>query len=455
MSAPCFFVCSSYHCKNRRIKHKNIFLTGRNIFCNPSCTTDEIFCKWKKRRSSATLKVPPLYLASIPTWNELENKLSQLLGNNIYRYRLGEKQEDCRVVIFTDENLWCPFTKRICFQLEEKGIPYRFWYLNMFKLAPWYKDINPRCQIPTAIVDGEIVVDSPVIMKYIEDKFPGTKPLMPKNMTRKMKEDLYDFERLERRISNTWLLWFKKFFSEEQSLDSFYFTLDRVEEALRIYPGPFFFGEEFSLVDILYAPFMDAIAATALYYKGIPVRKTGGLFPAVEEWFDALSRRPVYQNIRSDEMTIIRALPYQFDHAEVLPQAKRIAQRMELEMRNIDISQAKNDPFEFQSRLLASSKLVFERTSMLEKLCESLSISPQSTELTNLDIVLRLLSNALIEGCVSMQDVVLHNMSLTSRCLNVLKDVIQVPKDLRYPAFRQLVAYLNLMMNNINTQPKA
>ncbi|GJD09741.1 Glutathione S-transferase DHAR2 [Galdieria sulphuraria] len=457
MSGTCFVAFSSYISKQRRLcKAKNFFSCRKYNICTFSSRDSPLFNR-EVVRSSPAVKLAQLLIASIPTWTELESKVSQLLGSKVYSYRLGEweRYEDCRVVIFTDENLWCPYTKRICFQLEEKSIPYRFWYLNMFQLPSWYKDINPRCQVPTAIIDGEIVYDSPVIMKYIEDRFPETKPLMPESMTKKMKEDLYDFERLERRISNTWLLWFDKLFSEEESLDSFYFTLDRVEEALHIYPGPFFFGEHFSLVDILYAPFMDAIAATALYYKGIPVRKTGGLFPAIEEWFDALSRRPVYQNIRSDEMTMIRALPYQFDHTEILPQEKRIAERMETDMRNMDMKQVKKDPFESQNRLLASSKLIHERTLILEVLRSSLGIPHDSTDFVTLDTMLRFVSNVLIEGYFSMQDFVLDNLSLISSSLNLLKDTIQVPRDLKYPAFRQLIAYLNFIMDNLKMQAES
>lgn len=52
---------------------------------------------------------------------------------------------------------------------------------------------------------------------------------------------------------------------------AFVATMDAVEEGLGATPGPYFL-EDFSLVDITFAPFLERIAASIAYYKGMAVR---------------------------------------------------------------------------------------------------------------------------------------------------------------------------------------
>ena len=53
---------------------------------------------------------------------------------------------------------------------------------------------------------------------------------------------------------------------------AFIATLDVVEKELGAAGGPYFLGAELSLVDIVFAPFLERIAASLAYYKGFFVR---------------------------------------------------------------------------------------------------------------------------------------------------------------------------------------
>lgn len=49
-------------------------------------------------------------------------------------------------------------------------------------------------------------------------------------------------------------------------------TMREVETALGSEGGPFFLGKELSLVDIVFAPFLERIVASIPYYKGEQLR---------------------------------------------------------------------------------------------------------------------------------------------------------------------------------------
>ena len=57
----------------------------------------------------------------------------------------------------------------------------------------------------------------------------------------------------------------------ESNRDQFCRTMDVIDKELREAPGPYFLSE-FGLVDITFAPFLERIVSSLLYYKGFVVR---------------------------------------------------------------------------------------------------------------------------------------------------------------------------------------
>jgi glutathione S-transferase len=47
--------------------------------------------------------------------------------------------------------------------------------------------------------------------------------------------------------------------------------MDEINSQLEVAPGPYFLSE-FGLVDITFAPFLERIVSSLLYYKGFAVR---------------------------------------------------------------------------------------------------------------------------------------------------------------------------------------
>lgn len=51
--------------------------------------------------------------------------------------------------------------------------------------------------------------------------------------------------------------------------------MDTVDREMQAAGGPFFLGKELSMVDVVFTPFLERIAASIYYYKGFVVRGEG------------------------------------------------------------------------------------------------------------------------------------------------------------------------------------
>jgi len=73
-------------------------------------------------------------------------------------------------------------------------------------------------------------------------------------------------------------------------------------------------GKTVTLVDFQFAPFLERMAASLMYYKGFQMRVAPGVktdYPAVNRWFDAMETLPSYQLTKSDYYTHCWDLPPQ------------------------------------------------------------------------------------------------------------------------------------------------
>lgn len=197
--------------------------------------------------------------------------------------------------------------------LEEKKIPYRVEKVNMRCYGdkpPQFSRMQPSGQIPVAIIDGVVYGQSNDILAQLEDEqaFGAYKSLRP---TKGQEARMQELLRLERQIFSAWMYWLTG--GGESSKRSFVQTLMQVERALQ-QSGPFFMGQQVTMVDFQYAPFLERMAASLLYYKGFQMRVAPGVttdYPAVNRWFDAMEALPSYQLTKSDYYTHCWDLPPQ------------------------------------------------------------------------------------------------------------------------------------------------
>lgn len=76
-------------------------------------------------------------------------------------------------ILYNAPQSTCSQKVRIC--LWEKGLQFEEKKLDLFKgdqLTPEYKKLNPNGVVPTLIHDEEIIIDSSVIIEYLDELFP-------------------------------------------------------------------------------------------------------------------------------------------------------------------------------------------------------------------------------------------------------------------------------------------
>ncbi|MDY6947068.1 MAG: glutathione S-transferase family protein [Pseudomonadota bacterium] len=74
---------------------------------------------------------------------------------------------------------------KVLFALEEKNIAFEDAVIDRHELtAPWYLALNPNGVVPTIVHDGNVIIESTVILNYLDDAFEGH-PLRPADPVRK------------------------------------------------------------------------------------------------------------------------------------------------------------------------------------------------------------------------------------------------------------------------------
>ena len=200
--------------------------------------------------------------------------------------------------------------------LEEKRIPYRIEKVNMRcygSKEPSFLRLQPNGNIPVAIIDGITYNQSNDIIFALEQTFSSQhhKPLVPKDeQTAQKARRLLS---LERQLFGAWMQWLT---GGSYGKDGFLQVLQEVERELDSNEkgGDFFLGPNVSIVDVMFAPFLERMCASMLYFKGFQIRYAPGevrRWKAINRWFDAMETLESYRLTKSDYYTHCWDLPPQ------------------------------------------------------------------------------------------------------------------------------------------------
>ena len=183
----------------------------------------------------------------------------------------------------------CPYVQRAVIALTEKGVPFDRIDIDLANKPDWFLKISPLGKVPVLLVetkDGEVALfESNVICEYIEDTQAGAK--------------LHPRDALERAQHRAWMEFGSTILSElwglettgdpaifESKRQAVAAKFARVEQALGT--GRYFAGENFSLVDAVFAPIyryfdvFDQLIELSVFTDT----------PKVRAWREALARRP-------------------------------------------------------------------------------------------------------------------------------------------------------------------
>ncbi|MEB3226294.1 MAG: glutathione S-transferase family protein [Synechococcus sp.] len=231
----------------------------------------------------------------------------------------GQSEKDIRVTFYRDNHAWCPYCQKVWLWLEEKRIPYRIKKVTMFcygEKEAWYKQKVPSGMLPALELDGRTITESDDILLALEQAFgPLTFSLTDPRVL--------PLRRLERLLFRAWCNWLCRppLFpgQDKEGRRKFIQVVQQVEAALTATPGPYFL-EEFSVVDVIFTPYVERMNASLYYYKGYSLRAEN---PGFAAWFEAMETRSTYRGTQSDFHTHVHDLPPQMGgcYANGEPQA--------------------------------------------------------------------------------------------------------------------------------------
>ncbi len=182
----------------------------------------------------------------------------------------------------------CPYVQRAVIALKEKEIPFEQIYIDLGNKPDWFRQISPLGKVPILKVNDQAVFESSVILEYLEDtQLPPLHPADP----------------LQRATHRSWMEYGSSILNDIGGMysanDKDAFDLKsnelgtkfgRLEDFLM--NGPYFAGQEFTLVDAVYGPVFR-------YFDVFDKIQDFGIFnqkPRVSAWRSALQKRPSVRN---------------------------------------------------------------------------------------------------------------------------------------------------------------
>eukprot|EP00850_Spirogloea_muscicola_P010045 SM000058S18475 [mRNA] locus=s58:164541:166293:+ [translate_table: standard] len=360
-----------------------------------------------------------------------------------------------RVVLYRDNSAWCPYCERVWLQLEEKRVPYRVEKVAMrcYGDKPaWYTQMVPSGLLPAVHLDGQLITESLDIMLALEQELSDCKPLLPQPGTQEAAR-VSDLLRLERQLFGAWLQWLTSPWGSRQKFEA---TMDAVDEALAATGGPYFLGKEFSLVDAVFAPFLERIAPSIAYWKGLVVRGSGR-WPHLDQWFAAMDGRPAYKAVKSDDFGICHNLEPQIGRCAPLPDGKAYRAMVDGKDGSWDL------PLQEEATTWGrddGSGAGGAREEAAAALCENheaivgfalRGVRDGEQFRKEVDAGLRSVVLALLKGPDAVASTRAGLPKQVAVAAAYLRDRVGVPRDMAYPAARQLRAHLQHLVQDLGS----
>jgi glutathione S-transferase len=141
----------------------------------------------------------------------------------------------------------CPYCARVRIVLAEKALPYETVEIDLRDRPAWIYAKNPSGTVPVLEEEGGFVLpESPVIMEYLEERFPEP-PLWPADPAERALGRLW-LDRFDARLGDDYYALRR---GEPSQLNERLADLDAALEA-----QPFLSGREYGLADMGYVPWI-------------------------------------------------------------------------------------------------------------------------------------------------------------------------------------------------------
>ncbi|RGP65227.1 hypothetical protein FLONG3_9314 [Fusarium longipes] len=191
---------------------------------------------------------------------------------------------------------FCPFSQRAWIALEAKGMAYQYCETNPFRGSEKQPLSNSHGCVPMIQCDDLVCSESTVILEYLEDLGQGT-PLLPPDPRSKAKCRSWIIH-----INRHIVTYFYKLVQnrdpgfEHEAADHLQSSIDTLVGAADE-KGPFFLGEDISLVDVHLAPFAIRLSRVLSHTQRWYLPLSGSRWA---RWLDAIEGHPSVRATLSD-----------------------------------------------------------------------------------------------------------------------------------------------------------
>ncbi|MGB0721329.1 MAG: glutathione S-transferase family protein [Gammaproteobacteria bacterium] len=184
----------------------------------------------------------------------------------------------------------CPFAQRSRLLLFEKGVEYEQIDIDLKTTPAWFLEISPAGKVPCLEHDGEVILESAVINEYLDEIYPvpGFLPTNPVARARCR----YAIARLDQALIPAFykLLLEQDPQRRERPRQRLYAAFS---ELAPICTGPWFMGEQLTLMDLAVYPFFERLAMLD-HYRGIELPAAA---QKLEGWHQRMLDLPSVQTL--------------------------------------------------------------------------------------------------------------------------------------------------------------
>jgi glutathione S-transferase len=185
----------------------------------------------------------------------------------------------------------CPFAQRTRMVLAEKQVDFRLEEIDLQNKPEGWAQISPSGKVPLLRHDGASIYESSIINEYLDEVFPEPPLLPPTPLARAQARIWMDYCDSGMRPAAAKILWSsdspEAHAAAVQGLNEALYFLER-EGLEKLGDGPYFFGEQVTLVDFQFLPFFERLEL----YEELTGYHWPDDTPRLHRWIRALCERP-------------------------------------------------------------------------------------------------------------------------------------------------------------------
>ena len=188
----------------------------------------------------------------------------------------------------------CPYAQRSRMVMLEKGLDFALVEVDLYNRPDWWADLSPYGKVPLLKHGAGVIYESAIINEYLDEVFPQP-ALMPGDPLRKAQARIWiDY------CDSRFMPACHQLIADRKDPDKQAENRAQLVEILKfmeheglrkLSDGPYWLGEQLTLLDIQYAPFVERFPCYEQLW--------GAEWPAectrLRDWFNTISQRASFK----------------------------------------------------------------------------------------------------------------------------------------------------------------